>query len=1406
MPNMVQQAPGAAVGLYRSNSVTGNIVTTPTSSTAKPASTPITQPIAPTRFKSIANATSIDTLLIAADNKESFTQPPDSVQDKTAFIFNNLSQLNLTQKCEEIKEFLTKDYHQWLSHYLVLKRASIELNFHGLYSNFLDALKIPEVNKLVTKETFRNIKVLLRSDKGIANFSDRSLLKNLGHWLGMLTLARNKPILQIDIDLKSLLVEAYHKGQQELLYVVPFVAKVLESCAKSKVFKTPNPWTMALMNVLAELHQEPDLKLNLKFEIEVLCKNLSIDVADLKPAVYLKDPERILTIEYQLSQPLKQKDTQQAAAVLATLPTSEETTTATSIASQSPSAIEGSGIMMTPPEPRFTVVDINVSNLSAIANQIVYNPNIGLLLTHPQLKQVVRTAIERTITEWITPVVDRSVKIALKTSEQIVRKDFSLEPDEIRIRNGAHNMVRNLAAGMAMITCRDQLLQNIQNSIKSMFMNALSPAQKDMVEIAAGQLAADNTELACVFIQKSAMEKAVQEIDKLLAQDYDIRKQARQEGRRYYDTTVLSYQAERLPESIRLKVGAVTPQQLAVYDEFARNIPGFQPMSERDPSNTFMPKLPNFFQDPITPMPPMATVTPFANQHSNQVQSNIQPFDEISVIYDEIIGKMESFLSSVINTQQLQVHAQNIQAIYECLIGNNRRIRDNLSGIALLKRAVENLMEGLMNIPDCGEQIKLYRDIHLRLLRLLQDNRNFGLAYTNKSIAKYMMECREEVRYNIDTIDLLISSNFVHLPTYDQLLTQLIDNGSNYVAISLSMQLVQMYFVDERQEQVVTENDFINTIEILARLASHPRAPEGLPHLIDMLRSNQDPTSVLVDRAVSGPTSYIHSGMVQARTTDLLDSDGFAEKTEHLFRHWVYQFHNEMNGRDPLKIFSGFVSRMNYLGVLKGDEQLTKFFSIATKMCIDASYRNLSDPTNSQSMAKAKTFHWIDAYIRLISLLVKHSGDGGNSSTKLNLLNKVLGIVVGTLLQDQEIHGTNFQQFGYHRIFIMLFHELTAHDPILENISVGVVTAFCHTYHILRPSNAPGFCYSWLELISNRVFIGRILAMIPQQKGWFMYSQLLVDLFKYLAPFLRNAELAKPVTVLYKGTLRVLLVLLHDFPEFLCDYHFGFCDVIPPNCIQMRNLILSAYPRNMRLPDPFTPNLKVSMLNDIATPPRICTNYAAAIQPASFKKDLDSYLKQRAPVTFFAELKRNLQVSNEPGSRYNISLMNALVLYVGTQAITHIRLKNQVPGKQTVASSAHMDIFQNLAVDSDNEGRYLFLNAIANQLRYPNSHTHYFSCTLLYLFHETNSEAIQEQITRVLLERLIVNRPHPWGLLITFIELIKNPDYEFWNHDFVHCAPEIEKLFESVARSCMVKTSNQQQIQNTEVPEMAELN
>lgn len=78
----------------------------------------------------------------------------------------------------------------------------------------------------------------------------------------------------------------------------------------------------------------------------------------------------------------------------------------------------------------------------------------------------------------------------------------------------------------------------------------------------------------------------------------------------------------------------------------------------------------------------------------------------------------------------------------------------------------------------------------------------------------------------------------------------------------------------------------------------------------------------------------------------------------------------------------------------------------------------------------------------------------------------------------------------------------------------------------------------------------------------------------------------------------------------------------------MRNLILSAFPRNMRLPDPFTPNLKVDILTEIAAAPRVVANVASMITPSSFRKDLDAYLKLRAPVTFLSELRSNLQVDS----------------------------------------------------------------------------------------------------------------------------------------------------------------------------------
>ncbi|XP_068460147.1 CCR4-NOT transcription complex subunit 1 isoform X2 [Clinocottus analis] len=1344
------------------------LVTTTTTTTTVAKTPAITRPTPSTFKKDVPpsiNTTNIDTLLVATDQTERIVEPPENVQEKIAFIFNNLSQSNMTQKVEELKETVKEEFMPWVSQYLVMKRVSIEPNFHGLYSNFLDTLKNPEFVKMVLNETYRNIKVLLTSDKAAANFSDRSLLKNLGHWLGMITLAKNKPILYTDLEVKSLLLEAYVKGQQELLYVVPFVAKVLESSLRSMVFRPQNPWTMAIMNVLAELHQEHDLKLNLKFEIEVLCKNLSLDINDLKPGNLLKDKEKLKSLEEQLSAPKKEAKPPEEM-----LPVSTTEFVPFAAPPSTPAVITTACTTTGPPTPQFSYHDINVYALAGLAPHININVNIPLLQAHPQLKQCVRQSVERAVQELVHPVVDRSIKIAMTTCEQIIRKDFALDSEESRMRVAAHHMMRNLTAGMAMITCREPLLMSIATNLKNSFAAALrapTPQQREMMEEAAARIAQDNCELACCFIQKTAVEKAGPEMDKRLATEFELRKHARQEGRRYCDPVVLTYQAERMPEQIRLKVGGVDPKQLAVYEEFARNVPGFLPSNDLSQPTGFLAQ----------PMKQQAWAT-----------------DDVAQIYDKCMADLEQHLHAIPPALAMNPLTQALRSLLEA-VALARNSRDGIAALGLLQKAVEGLLDATSGAD--ADLLLRYRECHLLVLKALQDGRAYGPQWCNKQITRCLIECRDEYKYNVEAVELLIRNHLVNMQQYDLHLAQSMENGLHYMAVAFAMQLVKLLLVDERSVSHVTEADLFHTIETLMRTCAHSRAnaPEGLPQLMDVVRSNYE---AMIDRAHGGPNFMMHSGISQASEYD--DPPGLREKAEYLLREWVNLYHSAAAGRDSTKAFSAFVGQMHQQGILKTDDLITRFFRLCTEMCVEISYRAQAEqqhnPAASAAIIRAKCYHNLDAFVRLIALLVKHSGEATNTVTKINLLNKVLGIVVGVLIQDHDVRQTEFQQLPYHRIFIMLLLELNAPEHVLETINFQTLTAFCNTFHILRPTKAPGFVYAWLELISHRIFIARMLAHTPQQKGWPMYAQLLIDLFKYLAPFLRNVELNKPMQILYKGTLRVLLVLLHDFPEFLCDYHYGFCDVIPPNCIQLRNLILSAFPRNMRLPDPFTPNLKVDMLSEINIAPRILTNFTG-VMPSQFKKDLDSYLKTRSPVTFLSELRSNLQVSNEPGNRYNIQLINALVLYVGTQAIAHIHNKGSTPSMSTITHSAHMDIFQNLAVDLDTEGRYLFLNAIANQLRYPNSHTHYFSCTMLYLFAEANTEAIQEQITRVLLERLIVNRPHPWGLLITFIELIKNPAFKFWSHDFVHCAPEIEKLFQSVAQCCMGQKQAQQVMEGT---------
>ena len=101
-------------------------------------------------------------------------------------------------------------------------------------------------------------------------------MKSIGYRLiktSKYTLPNNNPNVHIiyqDLDLKSLIIEALHKGQLTgppkdqdfLLIAVPFVCNVLRAVTGSKVFAPPNAWTMGLLGLLVEIHNLPDIKVS----------------------------------------------------------------------------------------------------------------------------------------------------------------------------------------------------------------------------------------------------------------------------------------------------------------------------------------------------------------------------------------------------------------------------------------------------------------------------------------------------------------------------------------------------------------------------------------------------------------------------------------------------------------------------------------------------------------------------------------------------------------------------------------------------------------------------------------------------------------------------------------------------------------------------------------------------------------------------------------------------------------------------------------------------------------------------------------------------------------------------------------------------------------------------------------
>ncbi len=1270
--------------------------------------------------------------------------PPIEIQDAILVKLNNLTEKTVESVSEGLGKVLTPPHYPWLSSYLVEKRICTQPNYHDVYLRMLEAFGDKQLDKQIMKGSVMGARRLLKDKRKIVKeASERTALKNLGLWIGKFTLARNKPILHRDLDIKELLLQSYENGS--MIAVVPFISNILKGCQKSLIFAPPNPWTMGMLGLFSELYSlQVDghgIKINILFEIEILVKSLNLVVKEIEASNYFRfraKPDLRDTSDFAVTGGTK--DAPATAASTSTAKVEEKSS-----------------------EKRVDVDEAAAAAAPNFSRYVRINSNCILFQKHPDLlREAVILAIDRSIREIIAPVVTRSVGVSLITTKEIIIKDFVMEPDENKVRAAAHLMVSNLAGNLAHATSKEPLRLAVSQKITEILASKGITDSASISEAAELQ-ANENLDFGLSLMEKAATEKAMKDIDVELKSHYLARVNARNAGKVFMDVDSINANRflHKLPDFLRPQAESQLASQNSLYQAYLK-----------------------------VPRETKIDDALLAQGAFERIQN--------------ILGRLAAAISAMyphIGLEAKKDYFKELAALpadneIKALIGEIRpvilKIASNEDKEAVCSKCANQIFKYLFENSSDGVRLPIYSSA-------LQQ---FQVGYTNlPTLMTYWIVAEPDKRkLNFPVIVSLIRVKLIVVAEFDKHLAQvaMATGASDEGVIDFTYKLIrQVLLVEQLEPWTVFNQTFTAILNTSNKSGNVYKAFSQMYGAIQQAQQQQSTAArAATTAAAPGATA---PGVPEREPKEPLNTRVIAIKLKsdpelvkritYLLDTWISLEMASTNSTTDKN--SVYLNLLQQQGVLKGDENIEQFFKVMTEIAVQRALSSVS--ANPSDTVGTMDYTAIDAYSQLVVLLMKYA-DSVNPAARINLFNKVLTIIFRTVLDDHDskvLANVAWDQRPHFRLFLDLMHELLPADSYDSPTGGQILQGFVDALSSLSPLRAPGFAFSWLELISHRSFMPKLLLIkVPtKQAGWSLLQRLLVLLLKFMEPFLRKAALSKPCKLLYEGTLRVFLVLFHDFPEFLSDYHFSFCNHIPNSCVQLRNLILSALPRTVAQPDPYL-NLRFKDIPECMQPPRVATNVAEALiaRGGTFKTDLDSFLASRNPSGFLAQVHEyTLLVSAQDvaftGSRYNTVFLNALVLYSGQQAFSITD-----PAGSSLFLNACVTIYQQLLIDMDNEGRYLLLNAIANQLRYPSSHTAGFSNIMLTLFADTADVNIRELITRVLFERLVVYRPHPWGLLITFIQLIKSDRYQFWNHKFTKCAPEIEKLFESVAQSIIMVT------------------
>ena len=1259
-----------------------------------------------------------------------FEEPNEQVRGQILFCLNNLTESTLSTRYDELSDLLDARHHQWFARCLVEERAKMQPNYHTVYVELVEHFNSLSLWDQVLRETFISVARMLNSEVTLRNATERTHLKNLGGWLGLITLARNKPIKHRNIAFKQLLIEAH--DTKRLVIVIPFVCKVLVQGAKSTIFRPPNPWLMDIVKLLIELYHNAELKLNLKFEIEVLCKDLNLDHKTIDPSQEIVN--RVLLEDAMVQQPGMD-------GVAGVLEGYDGMLGMNGLGGAVGGGSLSHGQM--------------IASIPDLTNMITVPPTNDMVISSQRLHDLVQNALKRALQDIIQPVVERSITIAAISTVQMIHKDFATEPNEERLRTSAVSMVKATAGSLALVTSKEPLRSNFTNYMRTL---AGDLPQQGLPEGTVIMCVNSNLDLACSIIEKQAEERAIPEIERLLSRELEARRRhMSQHPNDPYMDPDLNRWAWTIPTPYKLSpnVSGLNPEQMAIYENFARQprVGATQAgLSHATSASEATRSLANeVLGDGFGIVPPLPAPAADGSLSNTHLSSHVQNYPQVAntgVANSRAHQQYQFELGAVTNRVHklfTELHRAATEA-QERHFGDLPRSHPVLDVVDALVQQLIKTQQSSDDVPNyAAEQLCNILFSHEgnqllveTLVHVMEQSRKISPTFNSRVVSAFQQQSGNHF-LNINLIMALLPTDLLEWQRIDSALAKMLHQRKE-TAMDFLEQMLQVTLLPERP--IALFADFIASLAAAWQWIQEDSNLTIGRRLVELLKSS----------GVSAPTHPVE----------------IRDQYEYILDEWGCICFSP-NAAPSSQI--GFLKQLRHSGLIKDSDDYFWFVRHAIELCVLRS---------EMSVGRTARYARVDALAKLVVGFARINCDSRHDAPAG--FDEFVSIVMSTLmLTVMTVHahyismGDDFRQPIYTRLISSIWHETCGIYDLLPTEILGhLLLGYADTLNRLNPCTLPGFVYGWMYLLQHRTFIPYLLDL-PEKKGWHAYATLLSHILEYLAPHLRQLQVHEAVKDLYRGILKLIIVLHHDYPEFMTATGQRLAALVPPHCAQLLNCILFSLSAVLD---------KSEEQTEVMSCPEGQAEWDRLdlLQATGLKDVTDAVMHNG--VTEDAVANVALAIKQDKGQFFgfgnvpikaNLTLIDAITRYVGCSETEQARSTDSVLG---TGGSPGASMISLLVHELPPEPRYYLLFSVMERLRAPNDpQTHYFSRIVLDLFSNDPMDheelEIREQIARIMLERLLGYWPQPWGVVATFTELVKNEKYLFFDMPFIKSSQEV---------------------------------